>query len=117
MQLIIRGHGIHTTPALREYADKKFRRLEKFFSNIQRMEIHLDAQRVHDLDHKQAVRVTVALPGGQLHAEKDGADMYALIDIVYGKVMLAIRRYKDKHFEKKRKATLRRRTPSAYAQL
>ena len=117
LQLVIRGHGIHTTPALREYAEKKFQRLTRYFANIQKIEIHLDAQKIHDLDHKQAVKVTIALPGGEIHSEESGPDMYGLIDIMHDKMMRSVRRYKGRHFDKKHKAKIRRRTSSAYARL
>ena len=116
MQIIVRGHGTHVTPALREYALKKFKRLEHFLAAIRKVEVELNPQHIHDLEHRQSAKVTVWVPGAILHKVESGKDMYASIDIAFNKISTVVKKYKEKHFSKTHKGKEKRRRVLASAE-
>ena len=63
MQIIIRGHGIDVTAPLRDYAEKKFRKLEEFFGNIQKAEVTLEVRKIENKLRNQVAEITVWTAG------------------------------------------------------
>ncbi|WCK54175.1 ribosome-associated translation inhibitor RaiA [Aneurinibacillus sp. Ricciae_BoGa-3] len=99
MNYIVRGENIEVTPALRDYAEKKFGRLEKYFENTSSFTCHV-TMRV--LRGEQTVEVTIPMPGLILRAEDTHSDLYAAIDLVVEKLERQIRKYKTKVNRKSR---------------
>src|SRR5690606_30557914 len=82
MNLNIRGIRMEPTQALKEYAEKKLRRLEKYFESPFTSEVHVTLSVRKNL---HIVEVTIPLPGVLLRAEEKSEDMYASIDLVVDK--------------------------------
>jgi len=93
MHYIIRGENLEVTPALREYAEKKIGRLEKYFDNTAEVDVTV-TMRV--LRGEQTVEVTIPMPTLILRAEETHQDMYAAIDLVVEKLERQIRKHKTK---------------------
>ncbi len=93
MQYIVRGEHIEVTPALREYAEKKVGRLEKYFDDTTPFSCYVT---LRVLRGEQTVEVTIPMPGVILRAEDTHEDMYAAIDLVVEKLERQIRKYKTK---------------------
>lgn len=93
MKFNIRGNNLEVTPALREYAEKKLSRLERYFDTPVEAEVYVSLAVQRD-EHK--VEVTVPLPGLLIRAEEARDDMYASIDLVVEKLERQIRKYKTK---------------------
>lgn len=105
MKYAIRGNNLEVTGALRDYAEKKLSRLEKYFDTPPAAEAHvlLDVQKD---GHK--VEVTIPFPGLLLRAEESSQDMYASVDLVVEKLERQIRKFKTKMNRKSRQdASLR----------
>ncbi|OUM94980.1 MAG: ribosomal subunit interface protein [Thermobacillus sp. ZCTH02-B1] len=93
MRLNIRGKQLPVTEALKEYAEKKLARLDKYFENPQ----NLDAQVTLSVTKNvHVVEVTISLPGLLLRAEERHDDMYAAIDLVVDKLERQIRKHKTR---------------------
>lgn len=93
MQYIVRGEHIEVTPALRDYAEKKVGRLERYFDNATPFTCYVT---LRVLRGEQTVEVTIPMPGVILRAEDTHEDMYAAIDLVVEKLERQIRKYKTK---------------------
>lgn len=98
MVVNIRGENLEVTTSLRNYAEKKLSKLEKYF------DAPLDDVRVnmHVHNNEQVVEVTIPMQGLLLRAEEGHEDMYAAIDLVIEKLERQIRKYKTKINRKSR---------------
>jgi putative sigma-54 modulation protein len=93
MKIQTRGENLQLTDALRDYAEKKIGRLEKYFDTppVQNVQVTLSVIRdVH------IVEVTMPVNGIIIRAEERSPDMYASIDLVSDKLEGQIRKHKTK---------------------
>ena len=104
MQLIVQGHGIEITAPLRDYAEKKIGKLSKFYSNIQKFEIILDARHNKDFKRTQVAEVSIWVSGKRvLRATAGAMDMYSAIDMVFEKLAEQIKKHKGMHVDEIRR--------------
>lgn len=96
MLLTIRAHHVSVTAALKEYAQKKMEKLEKFFTNIQEIIIELDVIDSADSNHSQIAMATVFASGTTIRAKEASKDLYASLDLLFDKVEGQLKKYKDK---------------------
>ncbi|MCR2806709.1 ribosome hibernation-promoting factor, HPF/YfiA family [Paenibacillus soyae] len=89
----IRGQRFQVTEALRDYAEKKLSRLEKYFDAPIASEITVTLSVTKG---QHTVEVTIPLVGVMLRAEEKSEDMYASIDLVVDKLERQIRKHKTK---------------------
>ena len=93
MRLNIRGKQLPVTEALKEYAEKKLSRLDKYFENPQALDAQVTLSVIKNV---HVVEVTISLPGLLLRAEERHDDMYAAIDLVVDKLERQIRKHKTR---------------------
>lgn len=99
MNLIIHGHHLEVTPALRTYVQNKMERVRRHFDHV------IDADVVLSVDKLvQRAEVTLRVRGDSLHAEATDTDMYAAIDALIDKLDRQVLRHKDKTREYDRAA-------------
>ena len=91
MQIKISGHHVDVTPALREYVDTKFDRLERHFDHINSVEVTLNVEKL-----VQKAEATIHVSGADLFATSDSADMYAAIDLLVDKLDRQLIKHKEK---------------------
>ena len=93
MQINISGHHIEITPALREYAERKIKRLEHHFDQITHSNVVLSVEK---LRHKAECNIHVN--GNDLHAssENENENMYAAIDTLSDKLDRQLIKHKEK---------------------
>ena len=91
MQIIIKGHQVEVTAALREYATAKFDRVARHFDHLHDASIVLGIEK---LLHKAEATMTIS--GKKLHADATAADMYAAIDVLVDKIDAQVRKHKEK---------------------
>jgi len=94
MNYHIRGENIEVTPAIRQYAEKKISRLERYFNEAPNANVHVNLKVYQDKTSK--VEVTIPLPELVLRAEERNQDMYAAIDLIVDKLERQIRKHKTK---------------------
>ena len=97
----VRGENIEVTAAIREYAEKKLSKLERFFDNVPEATAHVNLKVYTDKTAK--VEVTIPLPYLVLRAEETSIDLYGSIDLVVDKLERQVRKYKTKINRKSRK--------------
>jgi putative sigma-54 modulation protein len=92
MNLIIHGHHVEVTPALRGYVEGKIERIRRHFDNV------IDADVLLSVEDKlrQKAEITLRVRGNSLHAECIDGDMYAAIDALMDKLDRQVLRHKDR---------------------
>ncbi|HOQ23864.1 MAG TPA: ribosome-associated translation inhibitor RaiA [Bacillota bacterium] len=92
MQVTIVGKNLEITDALRQYAEKKVAKVEKFFEQAP-----MEAQVTMGLERgKHIVEVTISVDGLLLRGEEKTGDMYASIDGAVEKIERQIHKYKTR---------------------
>ncbi len=99
----IRGENLEVTEAIRDYAELKLGKVEKYFSSDVELNVKVNLK----VYRERTAKVEVTIPLGQvtLRAEDVSQDMYGSIDLVVDKIERQIRKNKTKiekrHREKK----------------
>lgn len=91
MNINITGRHVEITPALRDYAQQKFERLQKHFEKIISIHVILGVDKL-----VQKAEVTLHIPHNDLHAESESVDMYSSIDLLVDKVNRQLLKHKEK---------------------
>ncbi|MGV3489365.1 MAG: ribosome hibernation-promoting factor, HPF/YfiA family [Tuberibacillus sp.] len=99
MNFNIRGVNLKVTAPLREYAEKKISKLERYFDAKLTTDVYVN---MHVHNNEQVIEVTIPMQGLLLRAEVGHSDMYAAIDLVTEKLERQIRKYKTKIHRKSR---------------
>ena len=97
MQIETHGHQIEVTPALRDYVETRLARLGRHFEQACQVRVQLAIDKP---DHK--AEATVNLSGRTLHADANGVDMYAAIDLLADKLDRLLIKHKEKRVEHRR---------------
>ena len=91
MQIELTGHHLDITPAIRNFVNEKFKRLERHFDHVISIDVILRVEN----HHKQADgKVNAA--GKSIFAQESSEDMYAAIDGLVDKLDRQVRRHKDR---------------------
>ncbi len=93
MKFHIRGKNVEVTDALRDYAEKKVGRLERYFETPPSSNVTIT---LSVAKNKHTVEVTIPVGAATLRAEEKSDDMYASIDLVIEKLERQIRKFKTK---------------------
>ena len=99
MRYIISGKNIDITPGLKEAAENKIGKLERYFSPDTEVQVTMSVEK-----GRQKIEVTIPVKGSIIRAEQDSNDMYVSIDLVEEIIERQIRRYRKKLIDKKQAA-------------
>lgn len=92
MDIIVSGRHLSITSAIKDYAEKKVSRLEKFFDRIIRVQVNLDVE-----SERHTAEMIVSAPkGSMLISEVTDHDIYAAIDRAVDKLERQLTRHKEK---------------------
>ena len=91
MQVIITGHHLEVTEALRAHIDAKFEKLARHFDNVTDVHVILSVEKLI-----QKAEATVQLSGAKLFSEDHQEDMYVAIDAMVDKLDRQIIKHKEK---------------------
>lgn len=91
MKLEFLGKNLDLTDALKEQAEKKLSKLDRYFQEEIPAKVTFSTKK-----GKHKVEITVFLPGHILRAEESTDDMYASIDIAVQALERQVRKYKTK---------------------
>ena len=99
MRIETHGQQIEVTPALREYVETKFKRLERHFEQPLEVRTLLGIRKPADV-----AEATLTLAGRILHADAGAQTMYAAIDVLADKLDRLLLKHKEKKIDKQRGA-------------
>ncbi|MEO6102095.1 MAG: ribosome-associated translation inhibitor RaiA [Pseudoxanthomonas sp.] len=97
MRIDTHGHEIEVTPALREYVETKFKRLERHFDQPLEVRTQLGIRKPDYL-----AEATLIFAGRNLHADASAQTMYAAIDILTDKLDRLLLKHKQKKIDAQR---------------
>lgn len=96
MNIQITARNIDLTDAIRDYAEKKVSKLEKYFDHITEANVLLEVQKnVH------IVEVLLSAKGVFMKGLEKSEDLYASIDLAIDKIEKQLVKYKEKLKDKK----------------
>ncbi len=101
MDIIVTGKHLNVTDAIKSYAEKKVKKLERYFDRIIRIQVNLDVE-----SERHTSEIILSAPkGSMLIAEVTNHDIYAAIDRAVDKLERQLTRHKEKlHQRRVRKA-------------
>lgn len=105
MSISITTHHVSITDPIKEYVEKKLKKLDKFSEVIQKIEIDLDVEPNKDQFDRQIITTTIWVTGTTFRAKESHKDMYAAIDLQIEKLERQLRRFKEKSTKKNRKSS------------
>jgi len=105
MNLMISGHHLEITPALRGYVTGKLERIGRHFDQMVDVRVLLSVDNQKEKAKRQRAECRIGVRGNDLFAESSHEDMYAAIDELVDKLDRQVARYKDKTQAHERTAT------------
>lgn len=99
MNITVTFKHINSTEAIKQYAESKVLKLEKYLNNIIEAHITLSMERI---EHKESGVAQIKLSAKHLsiNAEEASSDIYSAIDLLMEKVEAQIKKHKEKTREK-----------------
>ena len=91
MKIDISGRHFHVTPALKEYAEKKIEKFDRFSLKLESVHVVLEVQKF-----RQVCEIVLAGKNLKLRAKEESGDMYAAFDNCFEVAELQLRRQHDK---------------------
>lgn len=118
MEVTIFGRNLDVTPHMRNYIEKKFRRLERHLPATVEARMDLAVESTRSADSRQIAQLTVRTERGIiLRAEERSGDMFASIDAVMDKIARQIEQYKSRRVARRRGAASTANQMAATAEL
>ncbi|HCC23048.1 TPA: ribosome-associated translation inhibitor RaiA [Candidatus Falkowbacteria bacterium] len=97
MKTNIKGTNLELTPAIRNYAEEKLGKIDKYFDNIQQIDVDLGkttkGQAKGDIFFAE---VNVSVPGTLLRYREETDDLYKAINQTKKGIQLELNKYKEK---------------------
>lgn len=94
MQIQYTGQNMEVTPALREFTNNKFIRLERFAKHITNIHIIFIVNKL-----RQIVEAQLNFHGSEIHARSESENMYKAVDELIDKLKRQLIKHKEKHEE------------------
>lgn len=94
------GRNFEITEAIRNYIEKKTGRLQRYFEQAVDARVVLALETNPRVEKRAKAEIQVNLPGGQVRVEEADADMYAAIDRSVDRLETALKRFKERHFDR-----------------
>ena len=79
MNLMISGHHLELTPAIRDYVKAKLDRVLRHFDHVIDIAVILGVEKPAEKDKRQRAEVNVRLRGNVIHVESFAGYLYAAI--------------------------------------
>jgi putative sigma-54 modulation protein len=91
MNIIVTGRHLEVTSALKNYAEKKIKKFDRYLSNISEAVVTISVQK-----YRHKVEVLLKVNGVLIQAEGITGEVYSSIDEVVEKLQRQIKKYKEK---------------------
>ena len=91
MKINFTGHGLDVTPALEQFTNDKFAKLEKHFSRMTFINVTFHIENI-----LQVAEANLGVYKNELHARAEANDMYAAVEMLVDKLDKQLIKYKEK---------------------
>ncbi|HEX9746259.1 MAG TPA: ribosome-associated translation inhibitor RaiA [bacterium] len=102
MDIKVRGKNIELTPAIKDYIFEKIGKLEKYFDQINSVDVALTVEKNRAIEKTQRAEVTMFVNGSVIRGEESSVSMYSSVDIVVEKLERQLKKYKSKIYNSSR---------------
>lgn len=102
MNIIITGKNMEIGDVLREYVEKKIRKLNRYLPAASEARVELAFEGTKDAEHSQVAQITLRSKGAILRSEERSADIFASVDAALDRIHRQIIRYKEKRYHRGR---------------
>ena len=106
--LMIKATNLELTKEMRDYVEKKFSGLNKYFTKIIEMRVEVEHDPHHLKGNVYRCEVNVKIPRDLLRVEKRTSDFYKAVDKVRDHLKVVLARHKKKLADKQRRRSLRK---------
>lgn len=96
MNVMITGHHVDVSQALRDYVENKLDRVVRHFDQIIDIAVILGIEKPSEKERRQRAEVNMRLKGNVIHVEHFAQDLYAAIDGLVDKLDRQVLKHKDK---------------------
>lgn len=110
MELHVKGKNLEVSDAIRSYAERRLRKLDRVVSKLARIEVELAVEKNPSIADNQVAEATLWLKGRTLRAREATRDMKASIDELSEKL---VRQVKDERARRTAKRKIDRRALDA----
>ena len=107
MQIHLSPRHLRLTAAIRQHTAAKVLHLEGLAEEIVAAHIVLRRDEAANPSDRYSVKVHLAVPGPDIHAEENHADLYGAIDLAMDKLARQLRKRKTRLTDKRRSVTQR----------
>ena len=110
MNVLITGHHLELTPAIRSHIESKLERITRHFDQVIEIDVTLGIETPAEKSKRQTAEVNVRLKGETLHAEHHADDLYVAIDGLMEKLDRQMLKAKGKVKDHRQESTKRTET-------
>ena len=96
MQIEVKGRNTPVNDELREYVEKRFRKVAKQVSDLARLEIELKEERNPAIADNMTAEATLALKGVTLRARDNARDLRHAINLCEEELSRQVKRHREK---------------------
>ncbi|MEK9657557.1 MAG: ribosome-associated translation inhibitor RaiA [bacterium] len=108
MNIIVKSKDIDLGTKLKDYIYTKIEKLDHFFHNTQEIIIDLSETYSSSNTERFEANATVYASGAMLHAKERAGDSYAVVDMIYDKLQIQLKKHKEKMQNRRTKIDKRR---------
>ncbi|PMP67706.1 MAG: ribosomal subunit interface protein [Thermodesulfobacterium geofontis] len=98
--------GMDSSEAIKNYAEKKFKKFEKYFEGLVNVQVVFKREKFREL-----VEVIVSGDGENIVAKEETSDIYEAIDLAYETLEKQIKKFKEKRKEFRKGKTVEMVSP------
>lgn len=91
MQITMMGRHVEITPALREYAEQKLKKIARYSFKSIVATVRLTVEK-----YRHMAEIVLRVNGDRILAKEETDEMYQSIDLAMGKIEQRLRKYKEK---------------------
>ncbi len=91
MEITITGKNVEITPVMQEYIQKKFKKLDRFYSKILNCEVIVSQEK-----HRWIAEVNLEVKGSSLHSHAQTTDFRSAIEEAEDRIIRQIKGFKGK---------------------
>ena len=113
MQIEVKGRNTPVTDDLREYVDKRFRKIARQVSELAHLEVELREERNPAIAESHRAEVTLVLKGATLRACDGGRDARQAINLCEEELSRQVKRHREKRRGRRKVGTESIRTSGA----
>lgn len=85
------GHNVEITDAIRDFTEKKLKRLSPHEDSITHIHFTFNVDKLNQIAEGQ-----VSIPGNTIHAKAEATDLYAAIDNMLDKLLRQLNKHREK---------------------